>query len=114
MGSFEASFVDEPANFQEQIDAYDARFPRGSCRRDAHADRVRYAKSLPDGVLGLRKAPKVRFDLSPSATITTRHLRGLKSALSSDLRRKFRSTSSTAVLDLDLAMQYASTILKFE
>ena len=75
--TFEASFTDEQDSFREHIEEYDAKFPRGSCRLDADFDKREYAKTsktLPDGVLGLRKAPAVRFDLpqGPDATTTTR------------------------------------------
>ena len=53
------------------IDDYDARFPRGSCRSDSNEDRFAYAKTLPDGVLGLRKAPRVQIDAPDDTTTTT-------------------------------------------
>ena len=69
--TFEASFTDEQDSFREHIEEYDAKFPRGSCRLDADYDKREYARSLPDGVLGLRKAPAVRFDLPQGTDATT-------------------------------------------
>ena len=63
--------MDEQDSFREHIDDYDAKFPRGSCRLDAQADRIRYAQALPEGILGLRKAPAIHIDLTTPGTTTT-------------------------------------------
>ena len=61
----------EQDSFRGLIQDYDTKFPRGSCRRDSPLDRVEHAKTLPDGVLGLRKAPQIRFTPDSTTTSTT-------------------------------------------